>query len=375
MKRFAIVLLLAACATRPAADPEIRRFEAMVARDPHDTAHMYVLATYYDRAKDVANAVRWLTRLDELGWRLGLRPDSFRSSNGDAAFEQIAAKLEKREQAVHRTRTAFTFPRERRIVSEGVAYDPVDDVFYFSGGKATLLRVDRNGNSTDLPIDPPGETFARLGMDVDAERRQIWVINAVFDPAAPPSEKGMSGLSVYDLRDGRLLRRVMHGPGGYLNDLTLLKDGTAFVTDTGLNQVLRLRPSAEAFEVWADGFYDPNGIAVSADERALYVADFRGINAVDLATQSRHVLETDTLLHGIDGLTEHRGALIGIQNVLGRPRVVRVYPAEKNRVEVLESKNPILNVPATGVVAGEEYFFLANRRQKDADTVVLKIGL
>lgn len=208
-------------------------------------------------------------------------------------------------------------------------------------------------------------------MDVDAERRQLWALNS------PLRDPGSSALSVYDLRDGRLVRRVTHGSAAepsLLNDLTLLKGGTAFVTDTGRNQVLRLAPGADAFELWAEDFRGPNGIALSADERTLYVADFRGVTAFDVATKSRQLLETDTLLNGIDGLIEHRGTLIGIQNVLGSPRVVRIYLAEK-RVEVLEAKNPLLNVPTTGVAAGDEYFFLANLSEKTAEKVILKIGL
>jgi sugar lactone lactonase YvrE len=161
----------------------------------------------------------------------------------------------------------------------------------------------------------------------------------------------------------------------FLNDLTLLRDGTAFVTDSVRHQVVRLAPGTNAFETWAAEFRSPNGIVVSADERTLFVADFRGVNQLDLETKSRKLLETSTPLNGIDGLAEHRGALIGIHNVLGRPRVVRIHPSESNRVELLESKNPLLNVPATGVVAGDEFFFLANLGQKNADGHVLKIAL
>ena len=83
---------------------------------------------------------------------------------------------------------------------------------------------------------------------------------------------------------------------------------------------------------------------------------------------------TSTPLDGIDGLTEHRGTLIGIQNVLGRPRVVRVHP-ETQAVELLASKHPLVHSPATGVVAGDEYVFLANLREKGAERRILKIRL
>ena len=390
MKRIALILLLAACAIRPpaatppparaAASPAtlamIERIEGLLAEQPANAVYTYLLATYYDQAHDTANVVRVLTRLEELDWRLGLGPDSFPNTSATPEFRRVASRLEARETAVHRATRAFTLPES--VESEGITYDPVDDVFYLNGGRTKLLRVDRTGRVTDVPVEPLGEKTGRLGMDVDAARRQLWVVGASFDPAAPDEEKGRSSVSVYDLRDGRLLRQVKHGTAdqpAFLNDMTLLADGTAFVTDTGRNQVFRLAPNAASFELWADDFRAPNGIAVSADERTLYVADFRGINAFDIATKSRQLLATDTPLNGIDGLVEYRGTLIGIQNVLGRPRVVRVHVNEGNRVEVLEAKNPLLNVPATGVVAGDRYYFMANLSEKGAERVILAIPL
>jgi sugar lactone lactonase YvrE len=267
-----------------------------------------------------------------------------------------------------RATPAFTLPATVR--SEGITSDPVDDVFYFSGGADKLLRVDRTGHSTDFPIEPFGSA-GRLGMDVDAQRRHLWAVSA------PLREPGASAISVYDLRDGKLVRRVTLGSASepaFLNDLTLLEDGTAFVTDTNRHHVYRLAPGATSFELFAKDFLWPNGIQISADTRTLYVADFRGLNAVDLPTKSRRVLETSTPLNGIDGLVEHDGKLIGIHNVLGRPRVVRVTPGDRT-VELLESKHPRVFTPATGVVAGSDYYFMANRSEKDAERRILKIPL
>ncbi|MBL9105716.1 MAG: hypothetical protein JNL82_32640 [Myxococcales bacterium] len=395
MRVLAVLLCVAGCAARspdPAppsptaapggpADPvmtaEIQRIEAMLVEEPDNTPYMYVLATYYDRVRDGDRAVMTLERLARKGWDLGVGPD-FPNTGDTPAFRAVAARLDARVTPVHRASEAFRFPRRRDVRSEGCAYDPVDDRFYYSGGAGTLLRVDREGAIEEVAVDPVGRKFGRLGMDVDAGRRQLWAVSAAFDPSADPDEQGRSGVSVYDLRDGRLLRRVMAGSAAepwLLNDMTLLADGTAYVSDTGRDAVVRLAPGADRFETFAAGLSSPNGVVVSADERTLYVADFRGLNAIDLATGARELLRAATLLHGIDGLLEHRGALVGIQNVIGGPRVVRVHTRDGNRVEVLESQNALLDTPATGVVAGDEYFFMANLAQKDVDRVVLRIAL
>jgi sugar lactone lactonase YvrE len=375
MKRIVLVFVfLAACATR-STDPGIVRTRGWIAEQPDNPAYRYVLARHYDRLRDTKNVIRELHRLDRMGWTLGIGPHHFGNTRDDAAFQRAAAKLARREQEVHRATTAFTFAKERDVRSEGIAYDPVDDRLYFSGTPSTLLRVDRNGGIESLRVEPPGQSFERLGMRVDAAQRRIWALSAVFDANAPSDEKGRSDLSVYDLRDGRLLRRIAVGASdarAILNDLALAKDGSAFVTDTERNVLLRLAPNAHAFEVWMEGFRGPNGIAFSADERALYVADFFGIQVIDVATKSRRLLRTKTPLNAIDGLVEHRGSLLAIQNNLGRPRVLRIDPAT-GAVTLLESKNPLLHVPASGVVAGNDFYFMANRSNQPAERTVLRI--
>lgn len=125
----------------------------------------------------------------------------------------------------------------------------------------------------------------------------------------------------------------------------------------GGHTVVRLAPDAATFEKYADGFLFPNGI--TSDGKSLYVADFRGLHRFDLVTKERSKIETDVLVNGIDGLDFHDGTLIGIQNSIGNPRVIRVHLGT-NRVEVLESRNRFFELPTTGALAGDEYFFIAN---------------
>jgi sugar lactone lactonase YvrE len=155
----------------------------------------------------------------------------------------------------------------------------------------------------------------------------------------------------------------------------------------GGSKVLRLAPDATAFEVWAKDLSYPNGIALSEDQRFLYVADFRGITRFDLADSSRTRIESKSLLAGIDGLSMHGGKLIGIQNAIGKTRVIRIDPANGD-VEILESGNHLFDIPTTGTVAGDDYYFIANSQlrsfaddhmiwpmEKLRDPIMLRIGL
>lgn len=133
--------------------------------------------------------------------------------------------------------------------------------------------------------------------------------------------------------------------------------------------MVRLAADGAAFEDWAEGLSWPNGIAVSDDQRHLYVADFRGVTRFDVTDKTKETVGKG-MLSGIDGLSFHRGTLIGIQNAVGKPRVVRIHLAD-GRVEVLETKNAAFEIPTTGAVAGSDYWFIANPglRSFDGSTI------
>jgi sugar lactone lactonase YvrE len=394
MKRAALLLLfatLSCTSARPVVDEATRSAIAQitdaVAQNPGHQPLIYVLATYHDQARDAAGVVKWLTRLDELGWEYGVGPESFRHTD-TPEFSAIAARLNAREPRVQRAQSVFTIAGRRDLIPEGIAFDPVDDVFYVTGiHRRNVLRVDRGGRATDFVKEAQDGMLAGLGVKVDARRRLLWVISVTtHEMRGWKAGDERSMLAAYDLRDGRLVRKIDATPA-MLNDLALMEDGSLFATDMGRGNVMRLAPDATAFEVWAKDLRYPNGIALSEDQRFLYVADFRGVTRFDLADRSRTPIESKALLASIDGLSMHRGKLIGIQNGLGKTRVIRIDPANGD-VEILESGNPLFDIPTTGTVAGDDYFFIANSQlrafaddhtiwpmEKLRDPVMLRIGL
>lgn len=362
-----MIVLCASCSTTPPPPvaeetrAAITQLTEAIAQQPANMPWIYVLAGYEARARNAGEVARWLTRLDELGWDQGVNPIDFRNTSADRAVRAVTAKLDARQPRVNRARAAFTMRGQRDLVPEGIAYDPVDDVFYLSSiYRRKVVRVDRAGAATDFVAEAQDGMLSSLGMKIDAKRRLLWVISTgtpeMRGSAAEDQKRSL--LAAYDLRDGRLVKKIEATPA-LLNDLTLLADGTLFATDMGRQKVVRLAPGANALEDWANDFRYPNGIAVSADERFLYVADFRGVTRFTIADKSREKLETRALLNGIDGLAFDDGKLIGIQNTIGSPRVLRIDPAT-GEVEILESKNAAFEIPLTGAVAGDAYFFIAN---------------
>ena len=362
-----VLLVAVACATAPPPPPKvvdeqtrnaIKGLTEAVAKQPANMAWIYVLATYHAKAGDTAEVVRWLTRLDELGWEHGVSPIEFAGLDS-REFRGIRSKLEAREPRASKARVAFTMSGQRDLVPEGIAWDPVDDVFYVSGiYRRKVLRVTRDGKASDFVAEGQDGMLGGLGVKVDAKRRLLWVVSSTTKEMRGYVEgQEASMLAAYDLRDGRLVKKINAGPAK-LNDLALLDDGSLFATDMGRHKVVRLPAGGEAFEDWAEGFSWPNGIAVSDDQRHLYVADFRGVTRFDVTDKTKESVGKG-MLSGIDGLSFHRGTLIGIQNAVGKPRVVRIHLAD-GRVEVLETKNAAFELPTTGAVAGSDYWFIAN---------------
>lgn len=393
MKRLALLFVLAAaCATpKPIVVDEqtrgaIKQLTDVIAQQPTNLPYIYILATYHDRAGETAEVVKWLARLDELGWQHGVSPLAFNNSRG-SAFRNAVARLEAKEPRVNNAKVAFTLNGYRDLVPEGIAYDPVDDVFYVSGiYRRKVLRVTRDGRAGDFVKEAQDGMLGGLGMKIDRGKRHLWVISSTTkEMRGYVKDQESSMLAAYDLRDGSLIRKLDPAPAR-LNDLTILDDGTIFATDMGTHTVVRLAPGANAFEKFADGFLFPNGI--TNDGTHLYVADFRGLHRFVLADKTRTKIDVpNTYIGGIDGLDFHRGTLIGIQNSIGKPRVIRLH-LDTNRVEILESKNKLFELPTTGAIAGTEYFFIANPglrafdedgtiwpEAKLQDPVMLKISL
>ena len=67
---------------------------------------------------------------------------------------------------------------------------------------------------------------------------------------------------------------------------------------------------------------------------------------------------------GFDGLYFYHQSLIGIQNGVGTPRVLQVkLSASGDRVEgvrTLEYRSPLVEIPTTGAIYGNRFYFIAN---------------
>ncbi len=153
-------------------------------------------------------------------------------------------------------------------------------------------------------------------------------------------------------------RRAKH----LFGDMTLSRAGFIYVSDSLDRAIYRLDGATGTFDRWleSDLFVSPQGLALSGDERVLFVADYsHGIFRVGVNDRAVRLLPypDDMTMLGIDGLAWHDGDLVAIQNGVRPHRVIRLkLNKNMDRIvgwEVLEANHPGFDEPTLGVVVRE----------------------
>jgi sugar lactone lactonase YvrE len=262
---------------------------------------------------------------------------------------------------------------EKDLVADGIAHDAASGAFFVSSvHRRKIVRV-VSGKATDLVKEGEHGLYAVLGLTFDGPRRSLYAVSAAVPEMRGyrPEDKGKAGVFELDPRSGKLKRKVLLAEvdrAHNLNDLVVDSRGEVFLSDPEARVVFSLAPGAKALVPFVDsGLASPQGLALSADEKTLYVADYsRGIARVDRATKAIRYLSApaDGTLTGIDGLTMFEGDLIAVQNGVTPHRVVRLAldagGAAVMSARILELGHPKHDEPTLGVVSGKDLYYIAN---------------
>lgn len=270
---------------------------------------------------------------------------------------------------VNNSRIAFTIP-EKDLLAENVAFDPRDSSFYVGSTRhGKIMRRTKNGRVTDfIPTGRDGMWMV-VGMKVDPPRSALWVNSSAQGNYVRlrAEEQGQAGLFRYDI-SGRLVKKyVPREPGNhFFNDLVIAPDGTVYITDMIGGSIYRVGAgdSLELF-IGPGKLRSPNGITADMDGTQLFVASSDGIAFVDVARRTVEMMTPSAGVDpiGVDGIYWHKGALIGIQG--GRRNRVQRFvidiPGRRlTSAEVLEQNHPMFMNPTTGVIVGEDLYYIAN---------------
>lgn len=342
---------------------------------PDSPRALYNLACAHALNGDVAGATGALDRLAAKRLYFDVAADSdFVRIKDSPAFAAARAKIDAVKAPVGGSATAFTLA-QKDLIPEGIAHEAASGTFFVSSvHRRKIVRVAPGGKVTDLVKEGEHGLYAVLGIALDEARRSLYACSTAVPEMKGYGEgdKGKAGLFELDLATGKVKRKVLLAEAGKehnLNDLVIDSKGEVIVSDPGASAVLSLAPGASAFTVLvpAGRLASPQGLALSADEKTLYVADYsRGLARVDRATGDVTYLTAppDATLTGIDGLRAYSGDLVAVQNGVRPHRVMRLAltpdGAAVRTATLLEMNNPIFNEPTLGVVVGQDFVYVAN---------------
>ena len=223
---------------------------------------------------------------------------------------------------------------------EGVCRDSSAEVLWAGGEAGQLYRVDLEARAAEEVARAPGFV---LGLAVDGHGRVVVCC----------SDEG--SVCVFD---GAAVRTVENG-FRYPNYPAFASDGTLYVSDSGAwgsddGRVFRLRPDGE-LELFSDALiHFPNGCAVTADGRYLWIVESRTptVNRFDLETGE---LEEVTRLPGTvpDGVafTADGGVLVACY----RPdRIVHIDAAGAVEIVAEDPQGTLLGAPTNVAFAGSK---------------------
>jgi len=354
-----------------------RLMSRIVDLEPKNYRYRYNLACACALNGDLQSTVKILRFLLDEDYDLALLAETdsdFNPIRNAVSFQEIIKRIKEKTKPLNNSYIAFSIP-EKDLIPEGIAYDPVEESFYLGSiQKCKIIKIDNKKRISDFTKPRQDGLVPVLGMRVDSKRRNLWAVTSYgFYKANIPQELlGTTGVFKYDLQTKKLLKKYMlpQEENHMLNDLTIDSNGDVYVTDWRIPAIYMISVDKDNIEKFIDLPRRPNGIDFSSDWTKLFIAG-DGIGVLELSTRTFSELKhpINMFLSG-DGLYYYRNSLIAIQNG-GLRKVTRFYLNEDQneiiRSKALEAYHLLFNLPTTGVIIGNHFYYIANSQIREYD--------
>jgi hypothetical protein len=256
---------------------------------------------------------------------------------------------------------------EKDIIPEGIAFDEKSKTTFLSSiFKSKILAISNEGFLEDFV--PTGKDGLKQVLGMKVYNGQLWACNNTPEHDTTYRE---ANIHVYDIATKKLVRRIKLSDGQkhLFNDLYIMRNGDAYVTDSDGAGVYLIRNGKDIAEPFIKGgtIPYPNGITASADEKKIIVSTGggQGIVSIDLATKAiKSITHAHYFIIGADGLYRYKNKLIAVQNVTFPEGIVEMQLSDDGQtitdIKHLVVGIPEFDTPTTGVIVGDEFYFIAN---------------
>jgi sugar lactone lactonase YvrE len=345
------------------------------ALEPANPRFLYNMACGESLTGNGTEAIRLLSQLADRKLDLGAENDddlaAVRKTPEWTVFQTKMADL--RKPFVH-SEVAFKLP-EPALVATGIAVDSRSgDTYIGSVRTRKIVRRTKSGEVSDFVRESQDGFLSAGSLGIDPPRQILYASSSAvpFMRGYRKEDEGKSGVFSYDLKSGKLLRKVFLVPDGkphFLNAMVIARDGNVYVSDSLASGIYRLRPGAQELEVFVpkEVFKASQGLAFSDDEKTMFVVDYSdGLWALDMASKERRHIDgpPDVWLAGLDGLSRAGNGYITVQIGVRPERVLRLNLDAKGQkigsVDILEMSHPEYDGPIQGVIDGQSFFYVAN---------------
>jgi hypothetical protein len=252
---------------------------------------------------------------------------------------------------------------EKDLIPEGITFDPSTKSFYVSSiNKRKIVKIDELRKVSDFISSGQDGIGEVLGLKVAGGK--LWSCSNLSNDTI---SKAM--IHQFDLSNGKLIRKwilPIKEERHLFNDLAITAHGEAYISDSDFGAIYRVSTSEEKPELWIKDtrLRDINGITVVKDGDIVANAS-NGFYKMNPVTKEVKELPFPGYFPlGIDGLCTYQQSLIGIQNVVF-PVSINQYFLNSDldqidKARVLVANHPKFDIPTTGTVAADWFYFIAN---------------
>jgi hypothetical protein len=253
---------------------------------------------------------------------------------------------------------------QKDLIPEGITIDPASKTLFLNSLKHDkIVRSKLDGTDTSTFID--SNQFGYLsGFGMTVNKNILYALGN-----SPIKNNNQSVLLMLNLDDGELIESIEFNDSSftYLNDLAVGKKGEIFITDSESNKIYKVDYEYSKFELYLDSEEHPhtNGIAISNNNKHLYLASQKGIRIVDLKTNQ--IINQPNEYVGIDGLKFYKNSLIGIVNHMAEIDNLGVYRYYLNadgskiiRQEQIIPYHDNFLIPTTLAIDDDYLYFVIN---------------